>query len=490
MTEINPLGDWILTKKQKIWHDSKATEMLVGGSAGPGKSFFMRYEAVYWALAIPGIQIYFYRRQFPDLMTNHMTGKGSLPDICKVLIAHEYCTVIRSGQPHIKFLNGDDGGWGSIIHLRHYSQDKDWDKVQGAEMHMLIIDELTQFPEQHYRNLRSRCRLGVFQSEIPARHRAMFPRIIGSANPGGIGHMWVKTQFVDAAPSGIIHRALSQEGGMLRVFHRAILKDNPHQDADYEDKLKGLGDEELVNALLAGDWSIAAGLMFSDVFTADDTLTPFKIPKTWIIWRSYDWGSSSPFSVGWWAKSDGCEVMLADGTTRSFKTGSMFRIHEWYGWKGKKPNKGLEMDDADIADGILEREAFLKDTLLSGQKIRAGPADRQIFDVRNSWSIAMEMAKAGVKFIPADKRPGSRISGWKIMRQMMAAARKFPMERPGLFCFSTCVDGFMRTIPNAPRDVNNRDDLDTDSEDHCCDESRYAVTTPVPVLKVGTLNAR
>jgi hypothetical protein len=30
-------------------------------------------------------------------------------------------------------------------------------------------------------------------------------------------------------------------------------------------------------------------------------IPPFEIPKDWLRFRSMDWGSASPFSVGWWA---------------------------------------------------------------------------------------------------------------------------------------------------------------------------------------------
>ena len=52
-------------------------------------------------------------------------------------------------------------------------------------------------------------------------------------------------------------------------------------------------------------------------------------------------------------------------------------------------------------------------------------------------------------------------------------------EGPGLFVFDTCAQ-FIRTVPSIPRDERDMDDVDTDTEDHIADESRYrAVTNPV-----------
>jgi hypothetical protein len=55
-------------------------------------------------------------------------------------------------------------------------------------------------------------------------------------------------------------------------------------------------------------------------------------------------------------------------------------------------------------------------------------------------------------------------------------------EGPGLFVFDTCAQ-FIRTVPGVPRDQTDMDDVDTDTEDHVADESRYrAVTNPVGQL--------
>ncbi|WYV98915.1 hypothetical protein [Stenotrophomonas phage CM2] len=39
--------------------------------------------------------------------------------------------------------------------------------------------------------------------------------------------------------------------------------------------------------------------------------------------------------MGWWAISNGCDVLLPDGTTMATVKGDMFRIGEWYGSTGK-----------------------------------------------------------------------------------------------------------------------------------------------------------
>jgi len=227
--------------------------------------------------------------------------------------------------------------------------------------------------------------------------------------------------------------------------------------------------------------------MFGDVWKPRIHIVPrFAIPETWRIDRSFDWGSSKPFSVGWWATSDGSDVRMPDGTWRSTVRGDLFRVAEWYGWTGK-PNEGLKMLASDIAKGIVEREVRWGWRDQGRSRVHAGVADSSIFDTENGNCIAVDMARKvrladgreykGVQWLKADKRPGSRKNGWEQMRMAFQNAVKpvdGPRERPGLFIFDACQQ-FVRTVPSLPRDEKDMDDIDTDAEDHIADETRYRV---------------
>ena len=106
-----------------------------------------------------------------------------------------------------------------------------------------------------------------------------------------------------------------------------------------------------------------------------------------------------------------------------------------------------------------------------------GPADPSIFDTQNGVCIADDMALIGVRWERADKGPGSRKNGWEYMRKMLKASLTFPLEYPGLFVFDTCRT-FIRTVPVLPRSERDADDIDTEAEDHCADESRYRLNMP------------
>jgi hypothetical protein len=461
-----------LQPKQKVAWRTKATEILYGGAAGGGKSHAMRAIAIYWCSRIPGLQVYLFRRLSGDLAKNHMEGPTSFPVMLDKAVKKKEVKINYSNSS-INFTNG------SRIHLCHCQHEKDMYKYQGAEIHLLLIDELTHFTEKIYRFLRGRVRLGGLQ--VPDKYRYLFPRILNGTNPGNIGHNWVKMTFVDYAPVGMIRRASRKEGGMLRQFIPALLADNQalmQNDPDYGIRLEGLGNEALVKAMLEGDWDIVAGGAFDDVWKRDrHVIEPFKIPPNWYVDRAFDWGSSHPFSVGWWAESNGEEVKLHDGTTRSFPRGTLFRVNEWYGWNGR-PNVGKKMLASEIARGIKEREAKMRNMAgFKGVRFRPGPADNSINDVENGQCIANDMKKEGVAWTRSDKAAGSRLNGLELCRGRLKAATRFPMEEPGLFVFKGCLQS-IRTIPTLPRDEKNMDDVDSNAEDHIYDEWRYRVLKP------------
>jgi hypothetical protein len=261
------------------------------------------------------------------------------------------------------------------------------------------------------------------------------------------------------------------EGGMLRQFIPAKMEDNPtlmDSDPDYADRLDGLGDPALVRAMKTGDWNIVSGGMFDDVWKeAVHSVAPFDIPPSWVIDRSFDWGSSHPFSVGFWAESDGTEATLRDGAKKSWPRGTLFRIGEIYGWNGQ-PNEGCRKLAVEVARDIV---AFQKDVPW-GHRVQPGPADNSVFDAENGMCIADDMAKLGVRWERSDKSPGSRKTGWEALRKRLKAGLQHPMEDPGLFVFNNCRH-FMRTVPTLPRDANKPDDVDTRAEDHTGDEVRY-----------------
>lgn len=454
--------DLSLQPKQAEVFNSLATEILYGGAAGSGKSHLMRILSIAYCVDIPGVQIYLFRRTSPDLIANHLSGPSGFPTLLAEWVDQKFVSINYS-KNEIRFKNG------STIHLCHCQHEKDKYSYQGAEIHVLLVDELTHFTDSIYRYLRGRVRLGGLN--IPAKYKEVMPRIVCGSNPGGEGHNWVKKTFIDFASPNTIVKAPKEEGGFKRCFIPAKLSDNQilvENDPDYEDRLSGLGTDQLVQAMKDGNWDIAAGGYFDDLWLrAVHVLNPFEIPSSWRIDRSFDWGSSKPYSVGFWAESDGTEVTLDDGGKVYFPRGSVIRIAELYGWNGKE-DEGCRKTATEIAKDIKK----FQDAVPWGNRVKPGPADSAIYTKENGDCIAEDMESEGIRWIPADKRPGSRVTGWQSIRKMLKASYEKPRENPGLWIFDTCVH-FIRTVPTLPKDNNNPEDINSKAEDHVADETRY-----------------
>lgn len=479
-----PKIDIALHYQQTVAFNSTATEMLYGGAAGGGKSHLMRAAAILWCLEIKGLQVFLFRRLSDDLVKNHMIGAGGFYELLEDYLTSGVARY-NASKNYIQFYNG------SRIWLCHCQYEKDMYKYQGSEIHVLMIDELTHFSEKIYRYLRGRCRLGGLS--IPPKYKSLFPRILCGSNPGNVGHTWVRRSFVNNGAPLSITTMPSKEGGMKRQFIPALLDDNPtlkESDPDYLEKLEGLGDPALVKAMSTGDWDIVAGGAIDDLWDVNKhRIQRFPVPSNWYVDRSFDWGSTAPFSVGWWAEANGEEVELPNGETFCPPKGSIIRIGEWYATEELGTNKGLKMGSLEVAEGIKIREANMLQNNWVTKYPEPGPADNSIFstDDKSIDSISEQMRKKGVRWTKSDKSKGSRKSGLQLLRDRLKNTKN-NNGLPGIYFMDNCKATF-ELLPVLPRDEKDLDDVDTAAEDHIYDEIRYKCLD-LKVSYVKRLNVR
>ena len=365
---------------------------------------------------------------------------------------------------------------GEQLLLRHFDKSDDYWNYHGHEYPWIGWEELTNWPNlDGYESMLTCCRSS--QAGMPRKVRA-------TANPFGVGHNAVKKQFIDPAPPFV--PVYDEQGRATVRIHSSIYENKIllTNDPEYLSELKKIKSKNKRKAWLKGSWDITAGGMFDDLWDTDHhTVKPFKIPAHWYVDRSFDWGSSKPFSVLWWAEANGETVKTEDGRTIMVPKGTIFCINEWY---GGADNKGLHMTATAIAKGIKEREAAMIVSGIIKSLPNKGAADSAIFTVDDEKSIADKMAEAGIKWVKSTKGPGSRVNGWEAIRERLEAATMKPVEDPAIYFFDTCRN-IISHLPVLPRDEKKMDDVDTNAEDHDGDAARYRLMTKR--TSVGTAEA-
>lgn len=467
-----------LHDKQLLALDSQATEILYGGAAYGGKSFLLRAIAIILCQQVNGLQVYLFRRTYPDLIANHMNGSGSFPELVGPMVSTRQAKIVDN---EIRFENG------SKIHMCHCQHEKDVLKYQGAEIHVLLMDELTHFTEYIYRFLRNRVRLGGLQ--VPDHLKEKLPFILAASNPGSLGHQWVKATFVNYAPPYDVRLTEDKEGGMLRQYIPARMDDNPtgmKNDPGYIKRLEGLGNESLVRAMKDGDWDIVAGAAFEKLSRTVHMLRPFEIPKHWTKFTCMDWGTARPYSIGWYAVCDDDLILKAreDWPEKLIAKGSLIRYRELYGYGGQA-NVGTREESWEVARKMMALESEPIDYRIADSAMWAehdGPSAAENFQ-NELVKLQRAAIKAGAKVEPGEKHnPCSmeksrkdRTANYLEFRNRIANG--YESGLPSFYITSNC-EHFWRTVPDLQLDERDPEKgWDPDQEDHIADECAYAIVS-------------
>ena len=447
---------WKPQPRQAAFMARPEYEALYGGAAGGGKSDALVIEALR-QVHIPWYKALILRKTFPQLRELIDKTLNYYPRI--------YPKARYNGSSHTwRFPSGAQIIFGSL------NRPQDKIQYQGQAYDFIAFDELTHFTQEEYEYLKSRNRPNGPGTRVYMR---------ATANPGGVGHGWVKDRFITAsAPMTTIREEASwvdpegkkHTGEQSRIFVPSSVFDNQilmQNDPMYVQRLASMPEAER-NALLYGDWDSFSGQVFTEWRNdpahyqdriGSHVIDPFAVPPDWSIWCGLDWGYSRPFSVGWYA---------VDHERR------MYAIREYYGCTGT-PNQGVKLEPGEVARRIRQIEA--DDPNLRGKRIhRIG--DPAIWMSDGTESIGDLMSRERVHF---DKGDHARISGKMQMHHRLAMTDGIPM----LYVFSTCKH-FIRTIPALVYDETDVEDINTEGEDHIYDQCRYVcMANPIaaPVRK-------
>jgi hypothetical protein len=437
---------WAAQARQSAFLTAPEFEVLYGGAAGGGKTDALLVCGLLWLSRHPGAQVLFLRRTYPDLS---LPG-GAIPRSHELYAGH----ATWNGSEHKwTFPNGGAVQFG---HLEHAGAHMNY---RGAQIDLLLWDELTQVLLEPYLFLRSRVR--------PTKD-GVVTGIRAATNPGDVGHAWVKRRWVDAAPWGEpFHvRAPGAEPVSAR-FIPAKLEDNPallNRDPGYRNRLRELPDH-LQRAYEAGDWDIYEGQFFGEWRREVHVCRPFVIPAHWTRWTATDYGFAA-----WWVNLS----FARDPRTRRVY------VYREMGEKGLRD----EHQAVAITHAIRrDREALKIDPAAKLYTLHVG--DPSMFAKRSEEgkpSIASVYQQRGVALEPG---MNNRKHGWAVVRRALATKEVDPVtgeqreKPPRLQVFDTCVN-LIRTLPEMPRDPLDPEDLadvirGQKTEDDFCDALRYGL---------------
>lgn len=443
------------TVKQRLFHETPVREVLYGGAAGGGKSYAICWDALIRCLKYAGTHAYLFRRTYPEL---EQTLIEKMQTICPADLGR-----YKASEHKLYLING------SVIHFCHLSNEGDGLlKYQGAEIQWLYLDELTHFTQGMYNYLRTRVRAPKSMNIVPV--------IRCASNPGGPGHGWVKSYFVDSTNIGrdIVEREVEIEDTRTHKIKKrkttiqyipATVDDNPYIADDYKIELMNKP-AKLRDALLFGKWDAFEGQAFPEFANDPEHYTdgigthviaPFDIPLWWPRYVSFDHGYSRPYSFGVWAVDP---------------DGRAYRYKELYGCKPGEPNTGVMQTPHQIGEALAD---LLEPEFREGIR-PTGIADPAIWDQSRGVSVEEQIRSAfgGVIFRKGDN---TRMDG---KMQLHERFRFGEDGKPMLYVFTNCRD-FIRTIPTLVYDAHKVEDIDTSGEDHIFDETRYfLMARPLP----------
>lgn len=434
---------WKPQAKQAEFQARPEYEVLYGGAAGGGKSDALVAEALR-QVHIPHYKGIIFRKTYPQLRELINKSKKIYPGVF----------------PDAKY-NASEHMWtfpsGAKIYFGNMANSDSFLNYQGLSFAFIGFDELTHFTQEEYEYLFSRNRADGPGVRVYIR---------ATANPGGIGHGWVKERFITPAKPGTPIKyettVTDNKGNRIsltreRIFIPSSVWDNKEllkNDPNYLANLAMLPDAKK-KALLYGDWNSFSGQVFTEWRNNPENIDrrwthvikPFEIPKHWRRYRSFDFGYAKPFAVQWWAQDP---------------DGIVYLYRQLYGCT-ETPNTGVKWEPSEIARKIRE----IEDEENTAYPI-LGVADPSIWDESrgSAGTVINMMEREGIYF---DKGDNKRIPGKMQLHHRLAFDEDgFPM----MYVFKSCRE-FIRTLPNLVYDEKNPEDINTSMEDHDYDACRY-----------------
>lgn len=413
---------------------------LFGGSAGPGKSYWLRWypirTLINWGekYNLTGIHGGLFSQDYTTLKDRQLSKM-------EVEFPRWLGEIRTSKTDGLAFhLNARHGS--HVLALRNLD---DPSKYLSSEFAIIAIEELTENELDKFQKMRGRMRW----TGIPD------PKLIAATNPGGIGHAWVKRLWIDRDFTGEDFENLAPYAKEF-AYVKALPSDNPYLAQSYLATLDSLP-EKLRKAYRDGNWDVFEGQYFTewnrDVHVVKGREKfPNGIPLAWPKYRSIDpSGRTGRTSCHWYALDSQGDVWVYKEYYATDKD------HDEHAEAIRK----MSEDEDGVADEcqytVIDTSAFAK----------AGYSE----------TVAQIYERHGVHgMLPAAKE---RVVGWNAVHRYLRWNDTTP---PKLHIFDTC-PAMIKTIPLAmhdelhPEDVSNKGGIGEGDHWDCIDDLRYFLRT-------------
>jgi phage terminase large subunit len=427
-------------KLLELCETSKATWIAYGGARGGGKSAGARMVQMYRRVRNPGTRGLIFRRTYGQLYENHIEPLlRDFPELREMYVDKQRELRIPTG-----------GGTFSSIVFGYAEHPKNIYGYLGKEYMDICIDQAEQLSEEELLLLKTcnrspgkKCKLALF------------------ANPGGVGHGFLKRVFVDKQYKG------NEDPGDYAFLHAygwdnvewctSVLKEDGYAQEDYyqwpdEKRFKYFTErseygrelarlpESLRNGHLLGRWDIFAGQYFDNFDPARHVRRPEEMAiQGWHPrWIAIDWGFRHD-AVAHWCAQDGA-------VTHIYR--EMVLNH---------------LGPRALAQEIVDRS---RNSLENIDAVFLSP---DAFAQRTSEdSVAEQMRHIFLQNgLPSPQRADDdRVGGWTLMREML--------ER-GELCIGTNCEKLIATIPQMRCDERKMEDCMKFEGDDAADAARYAL---------------
>lgn len=399
-------------EKQARFHASGEDEVVYGGAKGGGKSCALVIEAAAYGSEYPGADIYLFRETYDDLEANLISEwKRKIPR--DLYTYHE--------SKHLATMTN-----GSRVFFRYIRNYADAEGYQGRSMDFIGVDELTKHEKRSIQVLLSCLRS---PKGFPTRFR-------GTCNPGGIGHAWVKEDYIEATQHGEKVAVNPISEGTI-AFIPALVYDNVvlmKNDPKYVKRLENLPEKEK-KAFLYGDWDIFEGQYFSEWDRTVHVVDPFPLPIHWKRFRVLDYGLD--MLAAYWAAMD--------------TTGALYVYKELY--------------QPDLI--ISEAAKRIKGHTVSNESV-------PMYAPPDLWNRRQDTGKSAAALftehgVPMVKVSNARVQGWMNLKEWLKVTEQQD-EQTGetrktsrLRIFKNC-ENLIRCLPQLQRD--DLDPTDVSGEPH------------------------